>query len=844
MLEPSARAAAVSHALGASRVPAKVLLALTLCASLGGCRPEAPVGPFGVRRVAIVLFSDTLRPGVMLQATAVALNSAGEVVDVPISWQSLTPTTLGVETNGAIQALAPGIGIVRASVGAIAADRQLQLVNPPAVTIVPTVDSLTLELPGAAAQLGATPFDSNGTAIVGAPLTWEVNAPRIATVSQLGLVTPVAVGSATVRVVADGVAREIALRVTPAVSATAPVIASISPLLIGPGTPFTIRGARLQPTGAGTSVFVDGHSAQILTATDSLITAILSQSTLPCEPSATVAVQVSATGGVAAAGARLELAPQRTPAVGEALILADVGDLRCLELPGEGRYLVSVLNTARALGAGALHLTFDARSGLATPVSLHAPSVQRARAPSAHTTILEASRRAVAERGGAMSLPELQVAPLGELTPLRVPNLDAPNICTTYRPIFARTVYAGTHVYIVEDTASVLGTTPLLTGAMDAELQALGAEVDQVIWPIISRFGNPLVMDSRLDANNRIVIVVTPQLNEMQGGAVLAAVVTCDFYARAQFAASNVGEMLYLKVPTMTGELDAATAIARWRHAVRGTLAHELKHVVSFAEHIVRNLPLEETWLEEATAQHAEELFTRAITGATATGNTAYPTIRCEILAAQGDGTCAGTPALMKPTVDGLWDFLNASALRSPLGATAQDDYSYYGSSWSLLRWAMDHASTPEATFTQQLTLSAQTGVANLEARAGRSWEQMLARWSLSLATDGRVGIAPLDATLQYPSWNLGSIFAGLCEDLGPCGAGLATGTRYTREHPAQPLAPAGDFTLSIAQLAPAGFQLVEVSPSAPGTRRFIRLAGAKGAPPPSTARLAILRIH
>ena len=60
----------------------------------------------------------------------------------------------------------------------------------------------------------------------------------------------------------------------------------------------------------------------------------------------------------------------------------------------------------------------------------------------------------------------------------------------------------------------------------------------------------------------------------MQGGAVLAAVVTCDFYARAQFAASNIGEMLYLKVPTMTGELDAATAIARWRHAVRGTLAH------------------------------------------------------------------------------------------------------------------------------------------------------------------------------------------------------------------------------------------------------------------------------
>lgn len=834
-----------SPAAVTGRWPVKLLHALTLLASLWSCTRDTPVGPYGVRQVTIVMLSDTIRPGELYQATAFPLNRFGEIVDAPVRWQSMTPATLQVDAGGGIRALGPGVGIVRASVGSIIKDRTLQLVNPPAATLETSTDELTLVLPGASAQLSVTARDAAGSILVGAPALWTSTATRIATVSTTGLVTPIAVGSSTLRVFVDGISRDVAVNVAPAPSATAPNIASVTPSLIGLGTVFTLRGSGFAPPGNGATVLVDGRPAQAISISDTLVTAIFNAVGQPCLASADVAVQLLTSGGVGAIGARLELAPQRSLGVGEALLLSSTTDLRCLELPGDGEYLVSVLNVARTLGTGGVSVGLDAESGLGAPlaVTLSAAATMPQRTD-AHLAVLEASRRATeSRRPSTRTLAHLQVAPTGELTSVRVPDLDVSNVCASYRQIFARTVYAGSKVYILEDTTSRLGITPLLTGTMDAEIQAIGAEVDNVLWPIITRFGDPLVMDSRLDDNDRVVIVLSPELNTMRAGAVLGAVVTCDFYARSQFTASNVGEMLYLQVPALSGGADPALALARWKHAIRGTIAHELKHVVSFGEHIVRNLPLEESWLEEATAQHAEELFARALTGATATGNTAYPTIRCEILAAQGNGGCASTPALMKPTLDALWDFYDAPGARSPLGPTVSGDFSYYGSGWSLLRWAMDHAALPEATFTQQLTVSSQSGVENLEALAGRSWESMLAGWSLALATDDRA-TTPTDATLRLPSWNLASLFGGLCEDLGPCSGGLQNGTRFTRAEPLKTLAPGGDFSLAIPELAPASFVVVRVEPSGLGTRRLIRLRGPNGAPPPAAARLAILRLN
>lgn len=831
----------------AGRRPAIPLLCAALLVSATGCLGEPPIGPRDVRQVSIVTVVDSMRPGEMLQVFAVALNRTGEVVDAPITWRSLTPSTVAVDGNGGVFGLAPGVGIVRASVGSVGGERRFVLVNPPVVNINVQPESLTLALPGIADHVNAMPLDVEGNPIVGAPLTWSSSATRIVTVAPNGDMTPVAVGRAIVTVSVDGVARKVPVTVAPQVTATSPVIQSLTPAVIGPGVLFTIRGTRLSPAAIGTTVHVDGRSAQILTVTDTLITARLATAGLPCEPTADVAVQVRTPQGVGAHSVRLQLAPQREVAVGGSLLLLNETDASCLELPGDGRYVLTVLNTARAVGAGDIALTLQGRTGLGAPVSLVAPTATPRDAGSqAHVTLLNRSADIVrgATSTTAATRAEVTIAPNGALTAFRVPNLDSPNICASFRPISARTVYEGNTLIIVEDTTSEILGNSTLSGAMDGEISALGLEIENVLWPILQRFGNPLVMDSRLDANGRVVIVLTSAINAMLGGQVAGAVVTCDFYPRSGVnPSSNVGEVLYLQVPRVTDDGDAASALARWQYEIRGTVAHELKHVVGFAERIVRGQPLEETWLEEATARHAEELFARAITGFTATGNTGYDGVRCEALSLDEVPGCAATPAMVLPAIEGYWQFLASPAARSPLGATSDGDVSFYGSGWSLLRWAMDHAATDELSFTRALTTSGSSGVSNLEARAGRTWEEMLARWSLASVTDGRAGMQPTETTLRFPSWNFADVFGGLCTDIGTCGGSPEVGTVFTRAHPVQAIVTAPEFSLNIPAIAPAGFAVVEVQSSTAGSRRLLRLSGLNGAPLPRTARLALIRL-
>jgi len=427
---------------------------------------------------------------------------------------------------------------------------------------------------------------------------------------------------------------------------------------------------------------------------------------------------------------------------------------------------------------------------------------------------------------------------------VRVPDLtSSTNLCNNFQAIGARTVYEGTHVAILEDTLSQRNGAATLAGAMDELYAAIGQEFDAVLWPLAQRFGDPLVMDSRLDANDKVVLVATPRVNEMFDGELLGAVVTCDLYPRSQFAASNVGEIMYLQVPTSRAPGFGRGTRERWRYEIRGTIAHELKHIVSFAGHVVRNQPLEESWLEEATARHAEELFGRARLGFSPTGNTGYGGLDCEVRVLTGSADCADAPRTLLPHFEGLWDFLEDPARRSPLGPTAPGDVSFYGSGWSLTRWAIDHASIAEEVFLQQLTSSGQSGLSNLESRSGRSWDELLARWSLALLAEGR-GSPASDVTLQFRSWNLGSVFGGLCANIGSCG-GNTTLPRFTRAYPLRPaLLSAPAFTVQVAELVPGGFVALELAPGAIGSRRLLQLRGAGGGVLPPTARLAILRIE
>lgn len=845
------------------------------------CAPDGPTGAGGVRRLELEVPSNILRPGFHVRVQATPFDANGDVVrGRPIAWRSLTPATLAVSAEGLLLALAPGTGIARASIGTVSAQIQLALVNPPVATLTLDADTVLLLLPGGGRIVTATARDAEGIGILGAVLAWESSATRIAPVSSAGLVSAQAVGTARVLVRAEAQTAQAVVRVTAPASPGGPQIAQVTPASLVPGQVAAIAGTNFGPTPSANVVLIDGVPVVVTSATSTqLLIALPAASAFACEPTSTVALQLSTSTGIGVAPVTLQMATRRTLGVGQSLVLTGAAESRCNEFsPDGGRYLVTVQNVARALGSGTAALTVTgtatAAGGapilapqLAATIRLRLDTIRPARpsasgraggertdaALSAHARVMDANQALLAAVRPPAALPRplpqpnLATPALGAILPVRVANLGQPNFCSSFTSIGARAVFVGERIVILEDTLPVFNGQLTLRGQMDNLFVALGVELEQTAWPLLQAFGDPLVMDSRLDANGHVFLVFTPQMNQQLGGAALAAVVNCDFFPRAQFASSNVGEFVYAQVPTSAAPGFAPGTRTRWLHEMRGTITHELKHVTSFGERIVRGQPLEETWLEEATARHAEELFARTVFGTQRYGNHGFSaTLACELGASNPAlPSCAQSPRAMLPHFEALWDYLDAPELRSPLGPTDASDFSFYGSAWALTRWILDQQGLDETVFFTGLTRSGQSGLANLEARTGRSWEEMLGEWSLAMASDDRPGLTTANPRVRFPSWHLTGIFGDLCNALAPCPSPAAAPARFTRAYPLRATAMAsGAFVAEAPAVAAGGFIALDVRPPAPGFRQLLALGGYRGAALPATVRLAIIRIE
>ena len=462
------------------------------------------------------------------------------------------------------------------------------------------------------------------------------------------------------------------------------------------------------------------------------------------------------------------------------------------------------------------------------------------RSVDAHLVVVDAPRTASVRVDRPVS-PRLVDPRVGDLRPIRLPALGQPELCAKFRPITTRVAWVGRRIAILEDTSTVVDGVRTLAGTQDALYASVGAELDSLGWMIVRRFGDPLVMDGRLDDDGRVAIVLSPRMNAMLGGAALAATVTCNLFPRTQFPASDMGEIIYAQVPTVAQPGDAPGTPTRWRREMRATLIHELKHIASYAERVVRGQPLEESWLEEATARHAEELFARAIYGYRRGANVGFATsLACEIA---GTG-CADAPRAMQPHLEGLYEMLRSSTSRSPLGPTTAGDVTFYGSAWAFTRWALDQQGAEESAVFTALTTSGQSGLANLEARVQRPWEELLPEWALTMMVDD-AGV-PAPARLTFPSWNLRSQFRGLCEQLGRCRS--ASGDpRFPDVDPVRPLritpATAAASTglaspsLALGMIVPGGFAPIDLTIAVGGN-------GVIGVTGGGTLRLGVVRIE
>ncbi|HEX2207690.1 MAG TPA: IPT/TIG domain-containing protein [Longimicrobium sp.] len=639
-----------------------------------------------------------------------------------------------------------------------------------------------------------------------------------------------------------------------AIQTVAPQVTSISPATLVPGATATLTGINFSATAANNTVRVGGVAATVTSASTEQL-----QITVPCVLSGTVGVQVTQAAMTGVPLAATLQAPQRTLDVGQAAILGAAPDVGCNELPATGddaRYLVAVYNTGSdpAIATG-IQLAGDPAAAPA-PVTSRGPSASLVPEPAdPHAELLEKNRVAGQQlqarfRNDPRMRPSFSVAADPVEPPLtrtiRVANINVGNFCNSSYTVNATRVYYAGKLAIYEDDATPAGLKASANAAMAAYYQKIGDEYNADMEPVIrNHFGDPLARDAATDNNGVLVALFTPIINNNFPG-VAGFVVSCDqFPSEAGNGSSNFGQYFYAYQPTVVGTGYAAFTPDEWYRTIRATFIHETKHVVSHAARATAGAAeWEQSWLEEGTARHAEELWARnAIYNVAWKGNTRYGSaaapgsVYCDV---RVSAACLATnprrPSLnMQRHFSALYTFMGAPSSYSPFGRTPLGGSSFYATSWSLARYAIDRYAASDASFLTALTNTTMAGQANLEARAGAPIAEIMGGWALSLYADDYPGIT-VDPAISMPTWNFPNIYAGLKTDF--------PGT-YPRATPILPqtVAFGGFAPLSVGNLYGGGVAYFEIS----GTHmqpQLLQLAGSGGGALNANVRMAIARLQ
>ena len=192
------------------RVPlALALLALAACGGSG----EA-VAPKVVATVDVAPLALNLTPGQSTPLIATAREASGTVITGrAATWTSSNPSVATVSAGGVVTAVTDGTASVVASVDGRTGSASI-VVRTLVASVSVTPSSAALVIGRTPAQLSAAARDAAGNALAGRPIQWSSTAPAIATVSQTGLVTAVAPGTATINVISEGATGTAAITVT------------------------------------------------------------------------------------------------------------------------------------------------------------------------------------------------------------------------------------------------------------------------------------------------------------------------------------------------------------------------------------------------------------------------------------------------------------------------------------------------------------------------------------------------------------------------------------------------------------------------------------------------------
>ena len=202
-----------------------------------------PAPPPSPDSVAVTPAVATILVGDNVQLSAQVFDSTGTPIPgAAVTWSSANPGKATVSATGKVSGIAAGTATITATSGSVQGTAIITVTipqppQPDSVAVTPA--AVTLQA-GDSVQLGAQVFDSTGTVISGATVTWGSSDPAVATVTGAGKVRSLAAGSVTITATSGPAAGTAVITVT---SAPPPTPATIT---VTPNPISMVTGTTLQ----------------------------------------------------------------------------------------------------------------------------------------------------------------------------------------------------------------------------------------------------------------------------------------------------------------------------------------------------------------------------------------------------------------------------------------------------------------------------------------------------------------------------------------------------------------------------------------------------------------------
>ena len=186
-----------------------------------------------VETVVVTPPTSTVVVGGTAQLSASVRDATGrELTDRLVGWTSSDEAVATVSSTGLVSTLKPGSVTITASSEGKSGTATVTITAAPVASVTVTPPSASINV-GQTATLTAQTLDGSGGVLTGRGVAWSSSNTQVATVSQSGVVTGVAPGSATITATSEGKSGTAAITVSAVPVATVTVAPATLPLTVG-----------------------------------------------------------------------------------------------------------------------------------------------------------------------------------------------------------------------------------------------------------------------------------------------------------------------------------------------------------------------------------------------------------------------------------------------------------------------------------------------------------------------------------------------------------------------------------------------------------------------------------